>query len=223
MQLVCAGKCKSRADKGVPSFHGAEGNKESSCCLPSPSPREGKGGKKTLKWRPRFITTSSKSKPAISETPSPQELAEPGQNQSNQEEPGASRFQGSWEAAHPHRRGSGTSSASTLLFLPPQSTAARGAGPCPPAHPHGAQPKGTWGSRGGEAPRGTTRTWLSCPHHLGHLQAMERAKQRCPRAGKADGEKGKGKGEKTKTKPKKDKIIMKIIIIIKLAPSGLSL
>lgn len=65
---------------------------------------------------------------------------------------------------------------------------------------------------------GTTRTWLSCPHHLhlGHLRPSsgQAARQRCLRAGKADGEKG-GK--------KKDKIIMKIIIIIKLAPSGLSL
>lgn len=106
-----------------------------------------------------------------------------------------------------------------LLFLPPQSTAASGAGPCPPAHPHGAQTKGTWDSRGREAPHGfpwdhedlaelptPPPTWVTSGHRA--------AKQRDSEPGKRTGRKG-GK--------KKDKIRMKIIIIIKLAPSGLSL
>lgn len=205
VQLVCAGKCKSRADKGIPSFHGLRvARSPAAACLLLASGRG--GGKKTLKWRPRFITISSKSKPAISETPSPQELAEPGQNQEHQEGPGASRFQQS--RAEELGGSSPPSTGLRYLFslrapLPPTPKHHSQRVPVPlpvPTVPsqraHGAAEEGKLlvGSRG------TTRTWLSCPHHLhlGHLQPSsgQAARQRCLRARKADGEKG---GEK-KTK-----------------------
>lgn len=205
VQLVCAGKCKSRADKGIPSFHGLRVARSPAAACLLLAPRRGGGGKKTLTWRPRFITVSSKSKPAISEAPSPQELAEPGQNQSTKRSlelaESSSPGQESWEAAHPHQRGSGTSSASTLLFLPPKSTAASGAGPCPPAHPHSAQPKGTWGSRRGKAPRGFL--WdhkdlaeLPTPPPPGSPPAIERPSSETAVPASRESGRGEGGGKK---------------------------
>lgn len=112
----------------------------------------------------------------------------------SQEETKAPR--GAWSEQIPEELG-GSSAPSTRLRnlfslltpLPPtpEHHSHRGRPLSPLPSPMGPSQRAHGGQQRRRTPRGTTRTWLSCPRHLhqGHLQshgAAKAATRRCPRA-----------------------------------------